>query len=373
MKSKVNKFWNFIQSDADNAELIIDGDIASAESWWSDRITPAQFTRELKNLGDVSDITVRINSPGGDVFAANAIYTRLRDHKASITVKIDGWAASAATIICMAGDRIYIPKNGVYMIHNPMAGLCGYYNEQDIGKINAELQVIKKSIIKAYADRTGRTEEEISKLMNEETWWTGEEAVENGFCDELMFKDVDYTIENNGSKCFVNKVLMNVTNLTIPDKIKNFLNNTVKIKREEIKMSDFKNPNELKTGYVGTEELLEKIVDVASIKTMFPELVDEIERNAVAAEHERFKAIDKCTLPGYEKMADDAKYVNPISAAEFSMKVIEGEKQKSIDYLKSVADDVKSSGFSDVGTVVDPINKVNIYDAAIEKMLPNKK
>lgn len=123
-----NKFWNFVaQTEEDPPELILYGAISSSQSWYEDRITPMSFNEELKALGDVDEIVVRINSGGGDVFAANAIYTRLKDCKAKITVKIDGWAASAATIIAMAGDVIQIPSNGVFMIHDPKLLAWDYY------------------------------------------------------------------------------------------------------------------------------------------------------------------------------------------------------------------------------------------------------
>lgn len=107
---KNKHFWSFRDAAEENAapELILYGDIAS-ETWWGDEVTPRQFTEELNALGSVPEIVVRINSGGGDVFAANAIYTRLKDNPAKITVKIDGWAASAATIVAMAGDVIEIP------------------------------------------------------------------------------------------------------------------------------------------------------------------------------------------------------------------------------------------------------------------------
>ena len=116
-----NKFWNIVipEQPGQPPELLLYGSISSQQSWWSDRVTPAQFNADLAAIGDVPEIIVRINSGGGDVFAANAIFTRLKDHSAKITVKIDGWAASAATIIAMAGDTIKIARNGVFMIHDP--------------------------------------------------------------------------------------------------------------------------------------------------------------------------------------------------------------------------------------------------------------
>ena len=156
-KPKNKHFWNFQPASGDNPpELILYGDIAS-ETWWGDEVTPRQFTEELDALGAVPEIVVRINSGGGDVFAANAIYTRLKDNAAKITVKIDGWAASAATIIAMAGDSIEIPGNGVFMVHDPALGLLGYFNETELAKMTDELKVIKQSIVNAYTLKTGRT------------------------------------------------------------------------------------------------------------------------------------------------------------------------------------------------------------------------
>lgn len=155
-KPKNKHFWNFQPASGDNPpELILYGDIAS-ETWWGDEVTPRQFTEELDALGAVPEIVVRINSGGGDVFAANAIYTRLKDNAAKITVKIDGWAASAATIIAMAGDSIEIPGNGVFMVHDPALGLLGYFNETELAKMTDELKVIKQSIVNAYTLKTGK-------------------------------------------------------------------------------------------------------------------------------------------------------------------------------------------------------------------------
>lgn len=178
-KNEVQRFWNFVPDEESNtAEMLLYGEI-SEYSWYGDEITPSVFNQELKDLGAVDEITVRINSGGGDVFAAVAIYTRLKEHKAKISVKIDGWCASAATIIAMAGDTIEISVGGVFMIHDPLAGLIGYYNTTDLENIVKELETIKQSIVNCYMTVTDKSEEEIKSLMtNEGEWFTGEEAVE---------------------------------------------------------------------------------------------------------------------------------------------------------------------------------------------------
>ena len=167
-KNEVQRFWNFVPDEERNtAEMLLYGEI-SEYSWYGDEITPSVFNQELKDLGAVDEITVRINSGGGDVFAAVAIYTRLKEHKAKISVKIDGWCASAATIIAMAGDTIEISVGGVFMIHDPLAGLIGYYNTTDLENIVKELETIKQSIVNCYMTVTDKSEEEIKSLMTNE-------------------------------------------------------------------------------------------------------------------------------------------------------------------------------------------------------------
>ena len=209
-KPKNKHFWNFQPASGDNPpELILYGDIAS-ETWWGDEVTPRQFTEELDALGAVPEIVVRINSGGGDVFAANAIYTRLKDNAAKITVKIDGWAASAATIIAMAGDSIEIPGNGVFMVHDPALGLLGYFNETELAKMTDELKVIKQSIVNAYTLKTGKDAADVAAIMAAETWYDGKQAVDAGFCDKLMFEDAETTVEN-AAKVVVNSVSLDLT------------------------------------------------------------------------------------------------------------------------------------------------------------------
>lgn len=202
-----NKFWKFSPVNvAQNkpAELILYGDISST-TWYGDEITPQLFSDDLIGLGDVSEIVVRINSGGGDVFAAFGIFTRLKDHPAHITVKIDGWAGSAATIIASAGDKVLIPAPANYMVHPPAIGLMGYFRESDFSGFAEELRTVKNSIIEAYKMKTGKSSEELLAMVDSTTWLTGREAVEHGFADELMFSEIDTQMQNAG-KVIVNSV-----------------------------------------------------------------------------------------------------------------------------------------------------------------------
>ena len=223
-KSEIHRFWDFVASQEGNtAELLLYGEI-SDYSWYGDEITPAEFNNDLKTLGAVEEITVRINSGGGDVFAAVAIYTRLKEHKAKITVKIDGWCASAATIIAMAGDTIEISVGGIFMIHDPAAGVLGYYKADELKKIADELETIKQSIVNCYMTVSDKSEGEIKSLMTDETWYTGQEAVEAGFCTAVMFTEVQTEVED-AEKVIVNSIPISISGFhTVPKGLLGYAN-----------------------------------------------------------------------------------------------------------------------------------------------------
>jgi ATP-dependent protease ClpP protease subunit len=357
MPKTINKFWNFVAAAGEKpAELILYGDISSY-SWWGDEVTPAEFNKELCALGDISEIVVRINSGGGDVFAANAIYTRLKDHKAKITVKIDGWAASAATIIAMAGDVIMIPASGVFMIHKPMYGIYGWYNEDEFNKMSDELAVIKNSMINAYALKTGIDKEEIAALMTAETWYTGEEAVAAGFCDEVMFAEVQALAIAASAKSYKNppKALLNLPAGGVANKI-----------TKGDKSMDIRTVEDLKAAY--------------------PELVAQVESAAAdaaaKAERERIKAIEDCAPAGFEEAVAKAKFTEPVTAEALAVKILAQQKAQGGQYLEDRAKDIAASGIEGVkpegseqgsGAASTPSEKIAKAKAEVKKLLGKEK
>jgi len=151
--------------------------------FWSDGIGAKQFAKDLKDLGDLDDLDIRINSEGGSVFEGQAIYTQLKNHKAKKTVYIDGLAASIASVIAMAGDTIIMPENATMMIHDPWTMAMG--NAEDMRKSADALDIIKLGIIAAYRNKSGMSDEEISRLMSDETWMSAQDALDKGFADEV--------------------------------------------------------------------------------------------------------------------------------------------------------------------------------------------
>lgn len=171
-------FYKFVKAEAGN-ELILDGVIAS-ESWYEDEISPKMFRDELAKYP--GDLTVRINSPGGDVSAGVAIYNMLNEHEGYVTVKVDGLAASIASLIAMAGDKIIMLPGSMMMVHLPWTIAGG--NADDMEQVVEMLKKTGESLIPIYAARTGLSEERIEELLRAETWMTAQDAVELGFADE---------------------------------------------------------------------------------------------------------------------------------------------------------------------------------------------
>lgn len=152
------------------------------ESWFDDDITPAQFREEL--FAGNGPVTVWINSPGGDCIAASQIYTMLMDYKDDVTVKIDGIAASAASVIAMAGTEVLMAPTALMMIHNPATIAMG--DHEDMQKAIEMLDEVKESIINAYEIKTSLSRAKLSHLMDAETWMNAVKAVELGFVDGVL-------------------------------------------------------------------------------------------------------------------------------------------------------------------------------------------
>ncbi|MBU3100669.1 MULTISPECIES: head maturation protease, ClpP-related [Clostridium] len=184
------KFWNWVKNE-EGRTLYFDGYIAQ-DSWFDDDITPKQFKAEL--TATVGDVSVWLNSPGGDVFAASQIYTMLKEYKGKVTVKIDGMAASAASVIAMAGAEILMSPVAIMMIHNPSTVIFGEAVDLQCG-IDM-LSEVKESIINAYEQKTGLPRNKISKMMDSETWFSAKKAVELGFADKVLYEpDQDESAE----------------------------------------------------------------------------------------------------------------------------------------------------------------------------------
>ena len=187
----MKKFWNWKKKavnlesgqEAEERILFMNGVIAE-ESWFDDDVTPALFKDEL-NAG-TGDITLWINSPGGDCVAAAQIFNMLSEYPGKVTVKIDGLAASAASVIAMAGTEVWMSPVSMMMIHNPATVAWGDHSEMK--KAMELLDAVKESIINAYVRKTGQSRAKLSHLMDAETWMDANKAVELGVADDILFQ-----------------------------------------------------------------------------------------------------------------------------------------------------------------------------------------
>jgi ATP-dependent protease ClpP protease subunit len=187
MPEAPRKWWDIKAAAGSKATIRIYGDIG--ESWWGDSVSAKSFSDELDELGNLSSIELHLNSPGGDAFDGVAIMNVLRDHPANVTVMVDGLAASAASIIAMAGDNVIMGRGSQMMIHD--AASYGFGNAAELRKAAQILDSISDSMAAVYAERAGGVAADWREVMAEETWYTAEEAVEAGLATEVRKIDAD--------------------------------------------------------------------------------------------------------------------------------------------------------------------------------------
>ena len=335
-----NKFWQFRNAADGSGELLLYGNIAGEKSWYSDDVTPKQFAEDLAGLGTVSNITVRINSGGGDVFAAVEIGNLLEQHPANVTARIGGVCASAATIIACHCNKVIAANDSTYMVH-PVSMYCGYANAADLQKYLEALATIKENIISLYAKKTGRTKDEVTAWMDAESWWTGPQAKENGFADELTDEESGATYENRGGVLFVNSVSMGAEFDKAPEFVRNRVKRVVDNqpagqpgKQQEVQNMD----PEIKT--------------VDDLRKAYPALVDQIEQAAAKAatnaERARIKDLEDMALTGSETLLAEAKYEKPMSAEDFAKALVKNAKNQGATYLAQAKKDAESSGVNGV-------------------------
>ena len=337
------KFWNVMKNDEEkSAELILYGSIGSDEYW--DDISDKAFKQDIENLGDVENITLHINSPGGSVFSAVAIANTLKNHKAKITANIDGLAASAATIITSACDIVRMPKNALFMVHNPIT--FAYGNNQDMKKTVEMLDKVKDSIIETYLNKAKTDRETLSELMDNETWMNAETAKEYGFIDEILDENVEKEVVEN--KLIINNMAFDIS------KFKNFkekknqeprvinisVNSTGSPEEIADKFRDILNSTENQKNEGGNMTLEE-------LKNKFPELYnqvfDEGKEAGITKERERMREIDNLDVSNYSELVENAKYNEPVEASVLAVNILNKQKEERIQKLQNIKNDSQNN------------------------------
>ena len=337
------KFWNVMKNEEEkSAELILYGSIGSDEYW--DDISDKAFKQDIENLGDVENITLHINSPGGSVFSAVAIANILKNHKAKVTANIDGLAASAATIITSACDTVRMPKNALFMIHNPIT--FAYGNNQEMQKTVQMLDKVKNSIIETYLNKTKTDKETLSELMDNETWMNAEEAKEYGFIDEILDENVEKEVIEN--KLIINNMAFDISRFKNFKEKKNQEPRVINISvnstgsPEEIadKFRDILNSTEKQKNEGGNMTLEE-------LKNKFPELCNQIfnegKEAGITKERERMREIDNLDVSNYSELVENAKYNDPVEASVLAVNILNKQKEERIKKLQNIKNDSQNN------------------------------
>ena len=345
-KAKSEPFWKFrnLAEDDEKAELLLYGDIAE-RSWWDDTATPKKFADDLAALGNVKEITVYINSGGGDVFAAQAIGNMLERNSATVIAHIDGLCASAATIVACHADKVVAAADASYMVHPPSMGVCDYLTAEDMRNCLKALDTIRGNIVTLYAKKTGRSEDECGTWMDETNWWTAAQAKENGFVDEVDDEESDTVVENRNGVLFVNSIGMGLPFDKAPD----FVKSRMGAKTPGGFSNATNNP-----GQTGTqEEEAMEIKNKDDLMKAYPDMVNEIRKDAamdaINRERARIKDIQDMTLPGMEQTMQDALYgEHPMDAAAYAKEVAKAAKKQAQNHVEALHDDAKNGGANGV-------------------------
>ena len=345
---KNKKYWEFRNKENRGTELRIYGEITKF-SWWDETVvTASDFARELEELKDTESINLCINSPGGSVTEAHAIYNMLKRYakanNVKITTHIDGVAASAASYIAMAGDEICMGLGASLMIHNVNGGAWG--ESKDLRKTADLMDKLKENIIDIYMTQSNLSREVISNLMNEETWMTPEEALEYGFIDKIETYETisDDDIDNLFTREITNSIR------ALPPRI-----------------SELRNVKKQVKPVINQKPKGEDIVDINTIRNDHPDLYQKIREEAVLEERNRMKALD--AVPAHNQEAIDminkAKYEEPQSAEKVAYNIVTSDSFKAHREIVELENEQKISRSGEIKPL-PPQNNKNEKD---EKMV----
>ena len=365
-----SKFWQVKNEVNGNGEILLYGPIAGESSWWGDEVTPKAFAEDLESLNG-KDVTVRINSGGGDVFAAHAIHNQLIAYKGKVTVVIDGLAASAATIIAIAGDRIIMPSNALFMIHNPAIGLSDYYGAEELAKAVEALNTIKESIVAAYRKRCKVSADELAAMMDAETWMGAAECLEKGFVDEIQ-GSVSPVL--NGNSLVVNSVNFDIKHFKNQDALKSCINKkTVEVKNMS-KLEEFLNSLGLKVADESQPPASAPVQNV--VPQPAADNAEEIAKAAINAERKRVADLealdsgDNAAVTAIINQAKaDGKTVADVQPYVDAVKALPPVQNAVQQVVANMIEDAKTSGAEGIGS--GAIDEAALEKAANEKAMDN--
>lgn len=336
------RFWNMTEVDGDTAEITMYGDVLSQQpiDWWTGEpepgqyITPEGFADDLAQIKDKKVINIKINSLGGDVYTALAIHNALKALPGKKNVIVEGIAASAASVIAMAGDTIKIYPGSIMMIHGVSVFIYDFFQIGDLKKLIRGMDASERAICAIYASKTKNDETTIRALMDKETWMTGAEAIAKGFADELL--------EGTGPQIQLNKA----NKMLLVNGVKHYMDGLEIPERFHIPQiaAGPKNPdsNKNKITPAKTEEGENKNMTLEELKAQHPDLVAQIEQEAVIADRNRIKEIEEIQdTIGDAEMIAEAKFTKPTNAANLALAAMKKQAALGTNFLQNRTNEMK--------------------------------
>lgn len=352
--AEVRPMYNLERSaDGASAEMVLYGDVLERphEDWWTGEvddwcISTKQVVEDLKELDGVDELTIRLNSCGGEVFAGIAIHNMLKSLAAHKTVVVEGLAASAASVIMCAGDTVKVHPGSMVMIHRVSGLLFGFYNTDELEEVVKDLAAPEKSLRAIYTARTGKSDEEVAAIMADTTWYVGQEAVDAGFADEVVGFDggegpAAPALDAAGGFLMVAGVRHPVDRLpNLPGWIAG--RDTAPIAAAAARAYPSAAGDE--PGGEEKEEELE-INNLGELRAAYPDLVAEAEASAAASERERIKGIEAIAASvASAEMVAAAKFDEPKTAAELALEAVSASAAAGTKFLADAKADAEESG-----------------------------
>ncbi len=344
-----------------------------------------EFLNDVKSLETKKNILIRINSCGGDFNAGVTIHNRLKDLQAHKVGIIDGLCASAATLIACACDELKVFPSSRFMVHSAKIGLCGYFSNDGLEKAMKQLKTCETSMIPIYKNKTNKTEEELISIVNAETWFVGQEIIDNGFADILIdeneSEDIKMQIVNGGEYLIANGIkhnisqfkncpIDNISEQTFINKIKDSIIETLKNAKNDSTIS-LKNQKENKLDYINSEERNDVMCkNLEELKNAYPDLLNEFKSEVLRNERERIQKIEEIqnTISDVD-LVNKAKFDEKecMTAEELAFSAMKTEKEKGSKYLNSVLNDNKDSNVAKVETVANSGATVNQKESEVKE------
>lgn len=370
------KFWNMVSISEDEGEITLYGDVVSCQpvDWWTGEpepglyITPEGFMEDLAAVKDKGRITVRLNSCGGDLYTGIAIHNALKALSGQVNVIVEGIAASAASVIMCAGDTISVYPGSLVMIHGVRACFWGFMNIQDMKQQMKGMDANERAVAEIYNAKTGIAVDTLRSMMTKETWFTGREAVEKGFADQVLEEEgePDMGMSPDRKILYVNGIGHNVEGFRhIPGTIP-VLGSAVPAARPMMTMIPPFMAGQPKggKGHMTLEELKSKEPDL--VKQIEQEARDaaqvQASADAAAVERKRIEEIDSiaASVPD-PQMVQEAKYgKNPCTAQELCFRVMQASAAQGHQFLADYTADSAASGTGKVGAAPNggaPVNQ----------------